>query len=159
MSPKAQMEIDPDALEMPAEIAFIPRDQRAISPAPTPPGPSTRQDPNTGDTIVIVGRKKEKKRKRTTTLLPEPVAIGDSEIMAVDGVAADTKGKRLTSSSSSSSEEPEPFDYTTVPNLLDAEHPAPAPSTGPVQKKLKTGKEKKKKGVFYQRRFPWRSCF
>lgn len=116
-------------MEMPAEVAFVPTRERTTITA------STTQDPNTGDTIVVVGRKKDKKpakkdrTKRNTdapaSTTPIEVGSGDDE-----GLAG--------------------FDFGSVPNILDDDDDDDKSFVGQKRgKKQKSSeKAKKAKGVF-----------
>ncbi|KAF8315606.1 hypothetical protein DL93DRAFT_840172 [Clavulina sp. PMI_390] len=121
---------DPDVLMMPAEIAFVPASERTTlvpsvteailtpsisSTADLDLGPSTRRDPLTGDTVVVVGRKKKDKKHQADRL----------------GALA------VATSASLSPDEPAAFDFSNAPNILD--------NTGDDDASYEVGQKRSKK--------------
>ena len=98
----------PEQIEMP----FIPASQRRLV------------KPDVDDTVVVIGQARQKKRKRSR-----------------NQVNQDSTGIKVTSHDEESSkledEEEEPFDYNSVPNILDnsTEHIA----SGPIRKQRRKG--------------------
>lgn len=118
---------DGGTVEMQAEIPFIPAPQRQ----PREP---------IEDTLVVVGQARQKKRKRVAPTDPD------------DG----TSGTEVTSSKKSksrddenASQDPEPFDFSSVPNVLDQ-----VPAIHGDNKVKKKGKQRKGDASYFYGDFP-----
>jgi hypothetical protein len=159
---------------MPAEIPFVPASQRTTLNSSIAPSTSVvasasaPAEPNEPDSIVVVGRKTKKKNKLKRKMSEPDVntqvadsGVGDnaidgdtnmaSTIQAVPDPAPAKKSSGSAEAKHVDDASVEPFDYSSAPNLLDAEddtraEPETAGTSGRRSKKLKTGKEKKDKG-------------
>ncbi len=105
-----------DAIEMQAEIPFIPASQRQPREA-------------IEDTLVVVGQARQKKRKRVA-----PADIDDG----TPGTEVTSSKKSKSGEGESADKDPEPFDFASVPNVLDQ-----VPAIHGDNKVKRKGKQKK----------------
>lgn len=108
---------------MQIEIPFVPAAQRQITKT------TTIVEEKEKDTIVIVGQSKTKKRKRTRTS-----AAGGSQSRGTEIKAEPTSGE--------SAVEAEPFDFASVPNILD--------DNPDVEDRKPMKKQKKARGMYFR---------
>ncbi|KAK0437138.1 ribonuclease H-like domain-containing protein [Desarmillaria tabescens] len=120
------MQVDETAedgiVEMQAEIPFIPASQRQ---------PREQIE----DTLVVVGQARQKKRKRAA-----PADTDDG----TTGTEATSSKKSKSGEGESAVQDPEPFDFSSVPNVLDQ-----VPEIHGDNKVKKKGKQKKAGGASY----------
>jgi len=159
--------VDPDVLVMPTEMPFVPASQRTtlksfVAPSvPAAPPASDLAESNETDSIVVVGRKMKKSKLKRKIGEPEATTqVSDSGTgdnvkgeaiaasMEAPGFVPTKKRSGLAKAKSVDDAAVEPFDYSSVPNLLDAgddsrAEPEAGGSSARKSKKLKTGKEKK----------------
>ncbi|KAG5642308.1 hypothetical protein DXG03_003028 [Asterophora parasitica] len=110
---------------MQVEIPFVPAAQRK----------TTAQ--TVDDSIVVVGQARQKKRKRTKST-PDGAVSASAE-----GLSQKSKPQHEGSGSKDEPGEPEPFDFSAVPNILDDN-----PHTEETKQK-KRQKKQKRGGEFY----------
>ena len=90
------------------EVPFVPASQRV------------RNEPVEDDNIVVVGQTRQKKRKRVKAE-PDGEPLNES----------DTRNRKKAKSPAADGASQQPFDFDSVPNVLDE----PAPAETPVPKK------------------------
>jgi exosome complex exonuclease RRP6 len=90
------------------------------------------------DSIVVVGQPKQKKRKRPKASSSTPHGEISGPADAVEDDAENTK-RSVKAEDSPVTAEPEPFDFSTVPNILDE---VPPEDHDPKQHKKKRSKKR-----------------
>lgn len=116
-----------DAIEMQAEIPFIPASQRQPREA-------------IEDTLVVVGQARQKKRKRVA-----PADIDNG----TPGTEVTSSKKSKSGEGESADRDPEPFDFASVPNVLDQ-----VPAIHGDNNVKRKGKQKKGGGTYFYGDFP-----
>ncbi|KAK0185739.1 ribonuclease H-like domain-containing protein [Armillaria mellea] len=123
------MQVDEnDAIETQAEIPFIPASQRQPREA-------------IEDTLVVVGQARQKKRKR--------VALADIDDGTPGTEVTSLTKKSKSGEGESADQDPEPFDFASVPNVLDQ-----VPAIHEDNKVKRKGKQKKGGGTYFYGDFP-----
>ncbi|KAF9015850.1 hypothetical protein BDZ89DRAFT_435244 [Hymenopellis radicata] len=119
-APEDVIQVDEDdgesTIEMQAEVPFVPASQRAKREV-------------VEDSLVVVGQARQKKRKRTTTIVNEETSTPPSGSKSKKAKASDGE---------SATKEEEPFDFASIPNVLDQ-----VPASHEEKRVKKKGKQKK----------------